>query len=1032
MDTQIINIPFAQGVDTKSDPKQLPPGKLTLLENGTFVSPTSITARNGFTTVSAAATIPDQLFTDGSGSKLYGLKTGTPSVFGLVAGTLAQNSGNVDSGAGVRGAFYTPVAPAHVQRSVIGATPPVALPVAGYIGGVTHPSDGLGPYLQVSAYPDTTTSVLVTVADGYTGEVYSTGIITGVPFTNLMLWTYNVGLTGAAVIVFCNGTTNAKGLVVSTGSLGSWTPTSASVFSFGAPIMSARVTNSQTAVVASFNGVNVTYSEVNPFSGAVLHTQTTVSAVAVEKVAIGPGYGSPYGLVYEYNVAGVETIIYVGLLLDLTTAYTGAPQPLTTAASGAGVTGSIYVSGQYIYTDCIAADTFPVQINGMRLVTVAYGTGALSFTHVRSPGVYLAGGPVTTAYGRELIPCYYAGPTQGCYLLLDAINTYLPAGGYSTPGIGIESPSPIAQIALGYGPTTAAVTTAHPFFSNVAGTLVAPTPMPFPDGTGLSWAAFEISNTEIDSGVTVRSLVPVLYTIWLRSSTNAAIPSSGKLVFTGGKASGAGSVIFGMGVGMQFDGQGFNENNFLFYPEPPKFTPASVGAVYTYQYVQVWEYTDGTGVVQRSAPSVPVTVTTLLPIDNAGGHGVTVAASTIPITGHAPYGAIYRTTNNGTVFYKVGQLITDGAWSGRYLKYTDVTTDALLLGSTLLYTTGGVVENAPLPPSHGLTNHRSRIFAIDSTHPENIWYSRVLSQGAPVEFSASFIFGTPQAGGGCTALASMDDKLVIFKADRIFYLSGQGPDATGGNNDFIEAIPIVTDVGCINPRSVVVTPFGVMFQSRKGICLLDRALQISYKGSPVEAYLTGAITPLISSAVCLPKVSQVRFTIPGSTILVYDYFVDQWSVFTNLAVIDASVADGVYYISTGSSLQVESTSEILDTGNLFGNLRVILGAVAMGGLPGVQRIRRAIVEGTWGPLTRLDCSYTYGFGPAGSKGTVSLYGPLTAARVHLPLQKASAVALSLSFTWTTGESALPRLSSLGLEVGVKKGGAKIPAAFSTG
>jgi len=47
---------------------------------------------------------------------------------------------------------------------------------------------------------------------------------------------------------------------------------------------------------------------------------------------------------------------------------------------------------------------------------------------------------------------------------------------------------------------------------------------------------------------------------------------------------------------------------------------------------------------------------------------------------------------------------------------------------------------------------------------------------------------------------------------------------------------IPTDTGTINPRSIVLTPMGIMYQSEKGIYLLDRSLQVSYIGADVEAY----------------------------------------------------------------------------------------------------------------------------------------------------------------------------------------------------
>src|SRR5271165_1344994 len=45
---QVIPIPFAKGLDTKTDPKQAIIGKFLTLENGIFTSPLRIKKRNGY------------------------------------------------------------------------------------------------------------------------------------------------------------------------------------------------------------------------------------------------------------------------------------------------------------------------------------------------------------------------------------------------------------------------------------------------------------------------------------------------------------------------------------------------------------------------------------------------------------------------------------------------------------------------------------------------------------------------------------------------------------------------------------------------------------------------------------------------------------------------------------------------------------------------------------------------------------------------------------------------------------------------
>jgi hypothetical protein len=78
-----------------------------------------------------------------------------------------------------------------------------------------------------------------------------------------------------------------------------------------------------------------------------------------------------------------------------------------------------------------------------------------------------------------------------------------------------------------------------------------------------------------------------------------------------------------------------------------------------------------------------------------------------------------------------------------------------------------------------------------------------------------------QVGGDITALKAMDDKLIIFKENAIFYLSGDGPNNLGQQDTFIEPQLISSDIGCSVKNSVVLTPAGIFFKSHKGIHLLE-------------------------------------------------------------------------------------------------------------------------------------------------------------------------------------------------------------------
>lgn len=162
--------------------------------------------------------------------------------------------------------------------------------------------------------------------------------------------------------------------------------------------------------------------------------------------------------------------------------------------------------------------------------------------------------------------------------------------------------------------------------------------------------------------------------------------------------------------------------------------------------------------------------------------------------------------------------------------------DSVLIGNQQLYTNGGEVENIAVPNVLAITNYRNRLIVIPSENPLTWWYSKQVIPGSPVSFSDLFVQNVDQRGGNLTALSVMDDKLVLFKNSQIFYVVGDGPAPNGSGNDYTEAQFISVDTGCSVKESVVLMPLGLMFQSPKGFYLLDRGLNVQYIGAEVEFY----------------------------------------------------------------------------------------------------------------------------------------------------------------------------------------------------
>lgn len=333
----------------------------------------------------------------------------------------------------------------------------------------------------------------------------------------------------------------------------------------------------------------------------------------------------------------------------------------------------------------------------------------------------------------------------------------------------------------------------------------------------------------------------------------------------------------------QYDGVNIVEHGFHLWPSDINISTATGSgslAADTYYYRICYEWTDATGKLHRSSPSIPIKqITTTASSTN------TIKVPTLRLTSKQNARIVlYRWSSSQQTYYQVtpSASLPANDTTVDSVTITDALADSSILGNTILYTTGGVVENIGAPAFDAVALHKSRLFGIDSEDKNLIWFSKQVLSGEPLELSDLLtLYVAPTTGaqgstGDCTALASMDDKLIIFKRNSIYYVTGTGPDATGANNDFSEPTFITSVAGCTDSRSIVFMPSGLMFQSDKGIWMLGRDLSTKYVGAAVEAYNGTAV----NSAQNIPGTNQVRFTLDSGITLMYDYYYDQWGTFS--------------------------------------------------------------------------------------------------------------------------------------------------------
>jgi len=345
----------------------------------------------------------------------------------------------------------------------------------------------------------------------------------------------------------------------------------------------------------------------------------------------------------------------------------------------------------------------------------------------------------------------------------------------------------------------------------------------------------------------------------------------------------------GGGLTMFLDGIRSGEVNFLTRPQIVDVNVSAgtgITANTAYLYTSIYEKTDAQGNIHWSAPADPI---------NSGAFSN--KAPTINVTGLIPTCSctdtdnsnrnlivLYRTTDGGSTFYRHSSTLDNGVRK----TFTDTTTDATLTTQAKLYSqvgTAGTSQVRQAPPGLScLVSHQDRLLGI-ADDGVTVWYSAQRVQGEGAWFNNIFTIPCEQ-GGKITAIASFDNRIIIFKDSSIFVVEGQGPPENGGNgSEFSPPYKLPHTIGCIEPRSIVSTGDVLMFQSRRGIEALDRKLGLTWVGERVRQTL--ASYPTITSATYHYTTDRVVFTaatsdvdgsVPNGRVLVYHARLDAWTI----------------------------------------------------------------------------------------------------------------------------------------------------------
>lgn len=921
---QNVAIDFSQGLDTKTDPFQLPVGKFLNLENAVFNIGKLLSKRNGY------GKLPELSDTN---SRFLTTFNGNLTAIGTSFQALSEASNSwVNKG------FFQP---AKLQtlpliRSNLNQTQSdTAVAANGLVCTV------------FSDYNGSTTVYKYAIADSVTGQnivaptliPVASGVVTGAPrvfllgnyfillFTNFITATNHLQYVAISV----NNPTNVSSNVDV-----SATYAPATTLSFDAFVVNSALyiawngSAGGGAVHMKYLSASLTLTTQVTFATEI----ATIMSVCADVSGTNPG-GQPVIYAVYYNLATTTGhVLAVDSQLNTIHAPTtwissGTILNVTSSAQSGSVNIFYEVSNAYSYDGAIATNFV-----NTKAVTQAGSVGSAS-TVLRSVGLasksFILDGSIymLVVYSSGYQPSYFLIKSTGSVI---GKISYSNGSGYKTTGL--------PEVSLS-GTTAFVSYLIKDLVQATNKTQGATSNTPVYSQTGINLATVEIGTSEISSA-----------------------EIGGNLNITGD-------------ITWAYDGYVAVEQGFHLYPDYVEATTAMTGGFLKdqiYFYVATYEWADNQGNIFRSAPSIPFRVTT------TGGD---VSANTINVptlritykTANPVKIVIYRWSTDQQTYYQVTSITapTLNSTSSDSIAFVDTLADASILGNNILYTTGGVIENVGAPSFSDVSLYRSRLFGIDSEDDNLLWYSKQVIEATPVEMSDLFtIFVAPTTGaqgssGGMKCIAPLDDKLIIFKRDAIYYIVGNGPDNTGANNDFSEPVFVTSTVGSENKRSIVFMPKGLMFQSDKGIWLLGRDLSTQYIGAPVQGFTDNAT---VDSAVSVPGTNQVRFTLSTGITLMYDYYYDQWGVFTGVPCVSSTLYENLHTFVDQYGRVFQETPNVYKDGSNPVLMKFTTGWLNFAGLQGYQRIYYFDLLGKYISPHKLNVQIAYDYNSAASQQTV--------------------------------------------------------------
>ncbi len=416
---------------------------------------------------------------------------------------------------------------------------------------------------------------------------------------------------------------------------------------------------------------------------------------------------------------------------------------------------------------------------------------------------------------------------------------------------------------------------------------------------------------------------------------------------------------------LQYDGVGLTEVGFHIYPHTLALG-ATTGDIEdgNYVYRMTARSANAKGDIDRSTTATHAETGAL----SGGTQGITVQSTNlytthkrlvdVPTRGFAL--EIWRTLKDPGTFDAPFYLVTDpnpneltnpnrfvfnDLTSATSSSMTDELEDADVEQLATSPENGANLEPLAPPAASIIVASAERVFLAGiAGEPDTVCYSKQTPVGEIAAFHEQLAVAIPREGGRITALAFLNETLIVFRETAIYALVGDGFDNAGNGVNFVPRI-VSLDVGAMSHEAVAVEPSGIVFQSRKGKYRLNRGWALQYIGGAVKDYDDEEVLAVH----VVESQHQIRW-VTGSRVLVLDYAatsqgnpVGQWSEWTLTNGVHACIWNGSWVFlssSAGALVQQADYGDLVTYG-----IDLETPWIKMNDLQGAGRVRRILILG---------------------------------------------------------------------------------------